>query len=247
MNAVRIVTAALVIIGSGLLHGFWTNRWGPSHSMVELAARMESVPTVIGEWTGKAIDVAAIDRAVAGVDASLARRYSHRTRGVAVTVIFVVGLPGKISTHTPDVCYQGAGFVTNSIAPFECQYGPDNRRALFQTAMALRDGPPASALKIFWSWNSGEGWMAPTSPRWEFSDKPVLTKLYVVRESVGADNDLARDPSVEFLRDFLPELDRVVFSIPKKGAGSTGSSVKRDSRTSRLISAVVGRLDCQQL
>jgi hypothetical protein len=212
---IRISFAMLLIVGAGLVHGAWTNRWRPSPALMALAARFESVPMVIGDWNATAFELPADHRALAGAVACLCRRYSNPIRGVSVTVLMFGGLPGSISMHTPDVCYTGAGYTLNSPSVVKRQDGPANHRAEFRTALATRAGTNPSVLRIFWGWNALEGWSAPEEPRWEFADRPVLCKLYVLRETAGALVDPGADPCNDFLSVFLPELDRIAFS-PRK-------------------------------
>ena len=37
MNMIRISAAVILIVGAGLVHGAWTNRWGPSPALAALA------------------------------------------------------------------------------------------------------------------------------------------------------------------------------------------------------------------
>jgi len=170
---------------------------------------------VIGDWKGTAFELSPGERALAGAEACLGRMYSNPSRGVSVSVLLLGGLPGKISTHTPDVCYRGAGYTLDAIAPFERRSGPDGRRAEFRTAVATREGTNPSVLRIFWSWNALKGWSVPEEPRWTFATAKALCKLYVVRETAGAVVDPGADPCNDFLSVFLPEVDKLVFSTPK--------------------------------
>jgi hypothetical protein len=211
----RIFTAVVLIVGAGFVHGAWTNRWGPAPALIALNSRFESVPMVIGDWTGTPFELSAGERAMAGAVACLARRYSNPSRGVSVSVLLLGGLPGKISTHTPDVCYSGGGYVLDSPAPFQRRYGPDDRPAEFRAMLATREGTSPSVLRILWSWNASGGWSAPNEPRWQFAPVPALCKLYVIRETAGAVVEPAADPCNDFLSVFLPELDKLVFANPK--------------------------------
>jgi hypothetical protein len=215
IHTIRIVAATALIVGTGLVHGAWTNRWGVSPALAALAARFESVPMVIGDWKGTAFELSPDERAMAGAEAWLARRYTNPGRGVSVSVLLLGGLPGKISTHTPDVCYTGAGYVLQSAVPFNRTYGPDGHQAGFRTALAARGGTAPSNLRIFWGWNASKGWKAPDEPRWEFGTVAALCKLYVVRETAGAVVDPGADPCNDFMSVFLTELDRRVFSEPQ--------------------------------
>jgi hypothetical protein len=216
IHAIRIVAAMVLIVGTGLVNGVWTNRWSPSPQLVALGARFESVPMVIGDWTGTAFELSPEERTMAGAVACLTRRYTNPSRGVSVSVMLLGGLPGRISTHTPEVCYTGAGYTLDPPSRYDSHYGGDGQRqAEFRTAIAKRSGTNPSALRIFWGWNASKGWSAPEVARWEFASEPWLCKLYVVRETAGAVVDPGGDPCNDFMSVFLPELDRVVFSEPK--------------------------------
>jgi len=212
---IRISAALVVIIGAGLVHGAWTNRWGPSAALTALAARFDSVPMVIGDWQATAFELTPGVRSMTGAVACLSRNYSNRSRGVSVSVLLVGGLPGKISTHTPDVCFRGGGFTLSDPSPFLRRYGADNQPAEFWTMLATQQGTSPSVQRVFWSWNDSKGWSAPAEPRWKFANARALCKLYVIRETVGATVDPGSDPCNDFLSVFLPEVDRVVFSAAK--------------------------------
>jgi hypothetical protein len=215
MDMIRVSTALVLVVGAGLVQGAWTNRWRPSAELNALISKFDSVPSVIGDWHGKHFEVAPRERAMAGAVACLSRRYSNPSRGISVSVLLLGGLPGNISAHTPDVCYPGAGYTLNTPATFDYRAGPDKTLAGFRTALATRGRASPSILRIFWSWNASKGWVAPDEPRWKFASEPALCKLYVVRETGGAVVDPGSDPCNDFLSVFLPELDRLVFSVPK--------------------------------
>jgi hypothetical protein len=108
--------------------------------------------------------------------------------------------------------------VLETPSVFERPAGADGRRSEFRTALATRAGTKPSVLRIFWGWNASKGWSAPEQPRWKFADAPALCKLYVIRETAGAVVEPGADPCNDFMRVFLPELDRLVFSSPGRTA-----------------------------
>ena len=197
IDRIRTSAAVILIVGAGVLHGAWTNRWGPSPALAAMGSRFESVPMVIGDWKATALDLGARERALTGASASLARVYTNAGRGISVSVLLVGGLPGDISMHTPDICYPGAGYSWGSATPYECRYGGDeHRRAGLRSAVATRGGTNPSILRIFWGWNASKGWEAPEEPRWRFRSESALSKLYIIRETAGA----VVDPSVRSLQ-----------------------------------------------
>jgi hypothetical protein len=207
----RIFAAAALIIGAGLVHGSWTNRWGPSPELAALAARFESVPMVLGDWTATASELSPDERAMAGAVACLDRRYTNRSTGFSVTVLLLGGLPGEIGTHTPDVCYPGSGYTLGEDTAFSRGYGSPERRADLRTALATKSGTNPSVLRIFWGWHSSKGWSAPDDARWQFASESTLSKLYVVRETAGAIVDPKQDASNDLLNLLLPAIDHYVF------------------------------------
>jgi hypothetical protein len=218
-STIRIVAAVALIVGAGLVHGKWAGRFGTPAELAELARRVDALPVDIGDWKGEVLELPAADRAAAGAVACLSRRYTNRKTGASVSVLLLGGLPGRISTHTPDVCYPGAGFSLGTPEPFNYAYGPEPRRAGFRAALATRGGTRPSTLRIFWGWNAASGWSAPEEPRWAFGPASALCKLYVIRETAGAVVEPRDDPGTEFLGVFLPELDRRVFTVPPRPDG----------------------------
>jgi hypothetical protein len=212
IQAMRTGAAVVVILAAGLIQGVWTNRWRTSAEQAALEARYGSIPLEIGDWKGTPFELPAADRAMAGATACFGAIYTNAARGTSVSVLLLGGLPGKISTHTPDVCYRGAGFNLSAPEEFTYRYGNGQRDAGFRTSVATREGTNPSVLRIFWSWNNAKGWAAPESPRWRFASEPVLSKLYVSRETWGKVVEPANDPCTDFMAVFLPELDRRVFS-----------------------------------
>ncbi len=132
-NTLTTVAALVLIIGSGLVHGAWTNRWRTSPALALLAGRLESVPTVIGDWTASSQPVSSKQMAIAGAVGHLTRVYTNRKNGTSVSVMLLCGLPGNISTHTPDVCYPGAGYALGEPQAHAQSYGVPHRTAQFQT------------------------------------------------------------------------------------------------------------------
>lgn len=211
MGIVRITAAVALIVGAGLVHGAWTDRWGPSPALAALATRYDSVPMVIGDWKGTPFEVGARQREIAGAEACLARVYTNARRGISVSVLLLGGRPGNIASHTPEICYPGAGYELSVPTAFDHRPHGDGHRVGLRTALAARGGTNPSVLRILWTWHDSKGWAAPEDARRKFASEPTLSKLYLVRETGGAAVEPDRDPCNEFLDVFMPELDRAVF------------------------------------
>ncbi len=205
-NPVCIVAALALIVASGFGHGAWTNRWRTAPALTELAARLEFVPTVLGDWTATPRAIPPRELAMAGAVGYISRVYTNPTKGLRVSVLLLCGLPGNISTHTPDACYPGAGYMLGDGERFVQHYGDPERAAEFQTAIASRAGTDPSFLRLYWAWHGSGGWSAPRM-RWALAAEPMLSKLYIVRETGGVAVDPKNDPCTQFMSLLLPELD----------------------------------------
>jgi Protein of unknown function (DUF3485) len=156
-NTIRIVLAFGLIVGTGLVNGAWTNRWRPSRELSAMAARLQSVPTTIGDRTATSTVLPANELSMTGAVGYFLRYYRNAKSGVTITALMLCGLLGMISTHTPDVCYAGAGYAITTRSLHQQTYGKPERRAHFRTATASRGGTSPSILRIFWGCNSSNG------------------------------------------------------------------------------------------
>ena len=205
-----LLAAACLLIAAGVIHGLRTDRWGADANLGAAAARLDGVPLKVGEWEGRPFDIDARQLAVAEAAGHLSRSYVHRRMGAEVTVVVLCGRPGPISLHSPEVCYAGAGFGLSG-EPETCSVPGENAPAaqLFK-ARFVKDGPAPETLNVFWAWKADGAWAATSNARLAFARSTVLYKLYVIRRLGRPDENPAQEPCLDFLRAFLPELDRRV-------------------------------------
>jgi hypothetical protein len=200
------LAATVLIVGAGVVHGFWTDRWAPAIEPQKAADRLATLPMTIGDWDGK--EPESQGEAVPGVVGSVQRRYTHRTTGATVILALVCGRPGPVSIHTPDSCYTASGYDFGTRSPVTVL--PDVN---FWTADAVRvKATEETRLRLFWAWNGGKGWSAPDDARTTFARYPVLHKLYVLHELNSLAEPVKDDPGLAFLRALLPELDTQMFA-----------------------------------
>jgi hypothetical protein len=201
-----MLTAALAIVACGTVHGLWTNRWQLSDEPARSAAKLRDVSLVLGDWEGE-VGKEHLAKDMAG---ALFHRYRNRKTGQVVTVFVVCDRPGPVSIHTPDVCYEAAGYEVSKPARFTA---PGDEDISFWTARfhKKRSADGAGDLRIFWSWNAGQGWQAADDARLSYARFPALYKLYLIYELPG-DENLADGPPVQLMKQLLPELQRALFA-----------------------------------
>jgi hypothetical protein len=207
LRLIASLTACGLALLCGLVHGYWTDRWNAPTDARDAGARLEQIPLTIGEWDGQAVEVKAsqIEAALTG---NVQRRYVNRLTGETVTLALVVGRPGPVSIHTPDVCYTASGYV---IGPRSHASVP-GCNAEFLTMDAVRTrATEESRVRLYWAWSAGTGWAAPEDPRLTFARFRVLHKLYVLRDQTSVGEPTREDPCVTFLQVLLPCLDQTLF------------------------------------
>jgi len=205
------LTALVAVLVCGTVHGLWNNRWGSSRELAASAAKLARVPLSLEDWEGR--DVQVERRPGTEMAGELHRRYVHRRTSQVVSIFIVCDRPGPVSIHTPDVCYEAAGYEVQSPTTFVPQLGSDAPAAQFRTARFRKKVTvDPTFLRIFWSWNATGAWQAPDDPRWAFPSQAALFKLYLIRETTGADEPLETDPCVELMKQLLPAMHQALFS-----------------------------------
>jgi hypothetical protein len=213
-----LLTGLGLLALAALVHGYWTGRWQPSHALEEAAARVQDVPLSFGDWKGEEVKPDRASFARAGAVGYWMRVYKDGKSGSAVTVLLMCGRAGRMSVHTPDLCYGGAGY--DVVGQQKRQTVTDARPpAAFWSARFRKPGPAGeSQLRIHWGWSRDGAWEAPDRPRWNFAGAPFLYKLYVVRDVSGDGGGAERDASRRFLKAFLPELRKTLFAPSRPAA-----------------------------
>ena len=114
--------------------------------------------------------------------------------GQSAVITIISGIPGSVSTHTPDVCYVGSGY--------KCLRGPRHESIdladggtaeVYVADFEKETATKADRVRVRWAWSTDGTWIAPENPRWQFAKKlnsvPVLYKLYVATPLPDADED----------------------------------------------------------
>jgi Protein of unknown function (DUF3485) len=215
-----LVVFGVLVLAAGALHGSFTGRWHTSAELENAVARLDSVPLQIGAWKcdeRQMLDEADLRRG--GIKGHFSGRYKNKLTGEAVSLLIVCGRPGPISVHTPDVCYGGAGYrAVEAQKQKDLSFKGGGSLSVWAIPFKAPAALSSSNIEVSWVWNGGDGWKAPTNPRWTFASYPALYKLYVVRDlpalasekKKDAKEKKENDASKSFLQTFLPELETVL-------------------------------------
>jgi hypothetical protein len=201
--------AVLLVVVCGTVHGALTGRWKPT-GPGPAVERLETVSQDLGDWKGQTLDFGG--HPAAGITGQLYRRYTNEHTHAQVTLFLVCGQAGPVSVHTPDACYEAAGYRVQTPTKFTAKLD-GAASAQFMTAQFTKTtNSDQEHLRIFWAWSANGSWQAPDDPRVAFARNPGLYKLYLIREGTRPGERADDDPCGELMRLLLPELKRSLFT-----------------------------------
>jgi hypothetical protein len=206
-----VLVGALLVGGVGVVHGVYTDRWGPSGQLQQAVAVMDRLPPAVGDWTSEDRQMDPDELARAGIRGCVYRRYTNPRSRDAVNALVVCGRGGPISVHTPDVCYAGAGYQQETDAETREVKVGDVTHTFKVARFKKPGGVSQSRLEIWWGWSSdGRMWQAPNNPRASLARAPALYKFYVTREFLPGTRAEAADVSGAFLAQILPAFGQAI-------------------------------------
>jgi len=211
------ISGLAILVTSGFLHGFSTDRWGHDDDLNHAAGRLDNLPQTLGqggEWASEPVPVDSKQMKQAEAVAHFSRRYVKRgdgttsNEGAAVNVLVLCGRMGPIAVHPPTVCFTSTGLQQEKPEARFVVTGPEDAplgeffQAVFERNV---DGVPMR-LQTFWSWYGPDGLQAPDNPRLAFAGENYLYKVYVTSLISGHEQPLDESACAEFLRVFVPAL-----------------------------------------
>jgi hypothetical protein len=209
-NLLLLVVAAVIAV-DGYVYGLWTGRWTDSKELAAAVARLDRLPMTIGNWKGVALELDSAVVQKAGISGYVLRRYENLRGGAAVNVLIACGRPGPLAVHTPEACFRGAGYhmTSESATRQSLAAGASGSAEFFKATFVRENVAVPENMRVLWCWHKGGAWVAPDNPRWRFAGMTVLHKVYVAQPFVPRNEATDGEACQEFLRDLLPELDKM--------------------------------------
>lgn len=201
--------AMVLVVGmtllSGVLHGRMRNRWGPSPDTVFAADKLAEIAQQFGDWrlqsTGELDETA---RAMLECSGYFVRDYQNRVTGDVVSVMVLLGPPGPISVHTPEICYPSRNYQSRGERQQVTIPGPAGKGDTFWALDYKTDSVQGDLFRIYYAWNTGDYWSAADDPRFAFAGQPYLYKIQLSTRLPLGTKPGADDPCRKFLQDFIP-------------------------------------------
>lgn len=213
-----VVLSAICLLGSGIIHGFWTDRWAPPTEKQEVIA-IERVPSQVGEWVGE--DLAPLDHPLS--IQSLHRRYTNRITNRSVDVLLIGGDPGTVFNYPITRLFPGHAYrAASDPAPLNVLASHDGLEERALHAFLTADLYEPSSLKTeqlitVWGWTRSGIWESPTKPLDQFVSEKTVFRLYVTQVWDFAERSRPNDIE-DFITVAVPVLSEAIDRMPEQAA-----------------------------
>ncbi len=218
MKLTTLICVATIVgltCASGVIHGLYSNRWGVDQRVIIAGKKLEQLPDQFdANW--KLAETITLEDSTVDIlqcERYVNRRYVNRKTDASVHVVLILGPGGPTAIHTPEICVPARSY--SQIGNRRTTSLPDWNGAAFWASTFKSRGLEGGLMRIYYSWSTGEQWLAPERPRFTVGTSEYLYKIQVVC-GLPLDADLtAPDPCHAFLKDFLPVAQRYLVPAQK--------------------------------
>lgn len=206
-----IVVLTVISLGGDFLCRTLANSVDRDKLLKAAGERIDRLPARIGHWR-MATSEPLTDDVVRMLNCSAHenRVYVDDQTGEAVSVILMVGAPGPLLAHTPEICYSSVDFdILEPAHPEPVRGAGDDGDVLNEVTFGSRE-IAAEKQRVYYGWRKVRGlWLAPQNPRLTLGGASMLYKLQLAAKApAGLTHDeSAPDAARRFLVDLLPVLE----------------------------------------
>lgn len=198
----KFLTLALLVVGIVGVTLVTVRQDGSGSDAAPVEPVVVPLPTVpLGEWE-------CVTRKTSSPleDRQVVSRTCYRNRRTeqVVTAVVLSGDSMDLCTHTPDVCYRGAGYSVLDPQHVRVHSRGGKVVSELNAARFKRDSHSGySELLIFWAWLDEGRWMTVENPRIHFTAGTPMVKLYLIVENSFATGAATSGAVTEQLEPFL--------------------------------------------
>ncbi len=215
---VGVVLVVFVTMAIAAYSGINTGEWMELQGLDEARKALLDVPKTIGHWETVYENVLDKDSAamlqVQG--GNFVRRYRNTQTMSEVNVIMMVGPTGKVTAHTPEICFGGRDYTIGGDRERITITTPGKDEATenedtFWKVDFVNNAVRGDTISFYYSINIGNSWDATEDPRYTFRFKKFAYKIQA-EAFVLNDQDVVR----EFMQDCIPEIRKHIHQCPDR-------------------------------
>jgi hypothetical protein len=211
---IGLAMIAVLTIVPAAVNGRYINRWRMPHELHAAAQSISRFPTSLGAWQAVA-DLTPLTSDVIhelGIVDYVQRAYKHRDSEQVIAMLVMVGRPGSLVRHPPNICY---GNMANTLLGERLTSPISSGSSHIKSTSVFRvlDYRPQSQLRkpfsVGYGFSTGSEWAVPEWPRLAYGSAAVLYKVQIqsTGESVLVD---------DFLKAFVKGFSEFQQGKPRK-------------------------------
>ena len=226
MKYVTFPVCTLLLLAStvvaGIVHRQMTNSWKLSPTSRVAGERLAgALPQDFGNW--RFDHQTEFDPAVLKIleqPVYLSRVYQNVQTGDTVTVAVIVGHPGPVAVHTPEICYSSRDYSVAGDRTTQVIAAADGRQHRLWRLSLEANQADELPLTVLYGWTTGTEWEATERPRYAFGGLSHLYKIQVAAVAPQRRGDSDFDPAQDFLTGFLSQLQPQLVESSHRAAPS---------------------------
>jgi hypothetical protein len=198
------ISAFAIVLAAGAVYGHYSNRWGPPTDLVAAGEHLKTLPPEIGDWhlqdesTMSAGTIEMLECA-----GYVSRSYVNVRTGDTINVALIVGPPGPISVHTPEICYSSRNYELIGRREATRLASHSGQAHTFWNTTFKSKNAFSEKLSVYYAWSDGSAWSAARSPRFTFAASPALYKLQLAGVIGEGRNSETKTPPARFLKALI--------------------------------------------
>jgi Protein of unknown function (DUF3485) len=218
LNKPSQILICLIAVGvtftTALLHGRWTNRWGTPAAQVEAQAVLAGLPHDFGPWRLVESDpLPAAARGILQCSGETQGVYENQETGERVMFTLLLGPPGPMSVHTPEICYGSLDHVPLADRQRITIDESTGKDTVWMVQFHDLHELQGNITRVYYSWSESTNWNAVEEPRIQFGGGPYLFKLQLLVRLPEEAAVETQDPGRGMLREFVPVFAHATASL----------------------------------
>jgi len=203
-TAIALAVAAFVTVASAQVQPGHLYQQAPAEILDRESKRLASFPVAFGSWESHAEGDPLTENVQTelGLENYLSRMYRNRETNQQVALLIMVGSPGRLVRHPPDICYSNRGSRTLSTDEILIEEAGATHR--FRSLAYVSDDSleKTDEFVVAYGHTADANWDVPRFPRFTYGSEPFLYKMQVL--VAGGDNNEDRSQTARmFLTDCI--------------------------------------------
>lgn len=191
---------------------------GPNDLTSTPPFRLDTIPRALDGWKYVEASETQLDPMTTRITGStdhMIRTYYDEMTGTAVSVLVLYGPAEPVLPHTPQACYPASGYRSLAGPSDHAIKLDDHRSATFRSGLFGKSGGRAVIRQlVYHSYRLDGVWSPDVTDRSLPRRWAGLFKVQVQRRVLDGERTDGEDPIESFLRQLLPELEKMIAAAP---------------------------------